>query len=183
MASIWEWLVIGVFVFQILVLVGLFFVLRRVQKGPIADVINHVVPIARRVSRLSIVGWDVYKRHKVHVIRAVPEVKGIIEGVKYGTRTDLGTPITYKSLLFSFWKTQVNLLSVRSTTSTLSSMLGGTKNTSTGKSKRKPAPRRSLIDRMGFVPPIARKLHFVPMAWRIGKQVFHEIKRQGLLKR
>jgi hypothetical protein len=182
--SFWDGLVIGVALAQVGVMVWLGYVLYRVKKGPVDDFVVKGGKIVLRANLLGLRGMQLFASNLSRGEGLVKQVKGIAEGVQYGTRTDFGDRISYKSLLASWLSLQTSLATAAAAFGLVKGIGGrlfGGKTVSPATARRNPPPgppRRSLLDRMGLVAPamkpLGRLLQYLPL----GLEIYREARRR-----
>jgi hypothetical protein len=178
--SFWDILIITLGIAQMIVLVWVTYAVLRIKRGPVARFLPRVVSIVKNTAKIGAVGVASVALLDERVQGVKGEVRGIAEGVKYGTRLDLGDSISYKSLLET-------LATVRSARGMLRGGLAFLNRWRNRKAPPGPAAaqskrnRRSLADRLGLVPPIARPLGRVLHYVGIARDVHRELRGRGIL--
>ena len=185
--TIWDVIILTLAAGQLIALIVLGVFLVRLKNGPVLRFVALIRKLMMRGGLLASIGLRVFEANRKEVTSLVTEVAGIAEGVRYGTRMDFGDRISYASLL-------TTLGSLRSARVFLGNALGFVKRrkkeiaplpgplpAKVGKRPvARPTPRRSLVDRMGLVPPIARPLGRLWQIGQIALEVRRELQRRGI---
>lgn len=182
--NIWDIIVITVVLLQCAALFWLAYAGLQLWKGPFSRYIRMGLRLTKTGTRIGVNGLTLFGRNWLKGEELVREVKGIAEGIQYGTRTDFGDQISYRSLLAGWLSLQTSLGSALAVLGFLKG-LGKKKDVPPPGPQGTPArtprpPRRSLADRMGLIPPAARPLGRLYNYGRMAWEVRNELKRRGI---
>lgn len=184
--SFWDWVITLIALLQLGMFAWLGYALYKMRKGPVNAFITRGSRLALRVNLLAKRGMQIFAGNFARGEELATHVKGIGEGVRYGTRTDFGDRITYRSLLASWASLQTGLGTVSAALGFLRGMgtrINPPKVALAGGSRQRTAPppgpvRRSLLDRMGLVPPIAKPLGKVWQYMPLALDFYREFRRR-----
>jgi hypothetical protein len=183
--SVWDYVIITLGVLQLAVIAWVVIVALRVKDGPIAAILKRLPSFAKNSARLTgaVLATTTMLEERTQSLKG--HGFGIFASVQRGVNLDFGDKVTWRSVLAA----------VASTRSTYASVLGGLALLKQGKTflqqrqtKNPPGPAvasrpvsRSLADRLGLIPPIAKPLRRVLGYALTGRDVYRELRSRGLL--
>jgi hypothetical protein len=160
-------------------LVWLVVALLRLKNGPIFGFI-------RQGRKMSGVTWrllgGLYRLtygNDDRVTHLASDVSGIAEGLRSAVKTPAGATINYRTVAAAWGTLRTGRRLLRQASGLLNRRKGAV--TAAVPARRHAAPTRSLADRLGLVPPTAKRLgRALPFA-RGAVAAYRELRRRGLI--
>jgi hypothetical protein len=176
--SVWDIVIIILGVAQIIAVIAVIVAVLKVKNGPLMRFIPPILRIAKNGAKIGGIGVMSVAMLDERAQGLKKEVVGIVDGVQYGTNLDFGDKITYRGILGAL-----------TTARTARGMLFGglaflqraRRKAPPGPAAAQPRPRRSVADRLGLVPPIARPLGRIYGHAMTARNFYRELKKQGVL--
>ncbi|GAB4461388.1 MAG: hypothetical protein OHK0029_26650 [Armatimonadaceae bacterium] len=178
--TVWDGIIIALFVLQLAALGAIGYYGLKIKNGPVSGVIRRIKRLLLSVRSLARSGQTVYVGNAAQVRALWLELQGVWQGVDYATRSDFGRDITYKSLFKLYGTAQATRLMAANA---LGFVFKKTKQSSVPQKQaagKRTAPRRSLADRMGLVPPVAKHFGKFYAIGRTALLTYRQLKQQGL---
>lgn len=152
--TIWDWVIILLFLAQIGVIVWVVLLALQIKNGPVTTMLGRVRPIMASGKAIAAAGQEEFGQNRTRLMAAVAEVQALIAMLRRDNIAALNAamPINYQS--------------IRGALATAQMVRGGWKQIQRARKKTanppgpaKAARRQSvtIADRMGLVPPIVRK--------------------------
>jgi hypothetical protein len=175
--SVWDIVIIVLAVAQLIALGAVFYAVLQIKKGPLARFLPRIVSIVKNGGRLSAAGVLSVAMLDERTKALKQEIIGIADGVRRGANLDFGETVTYRSILGAWG----SLRTARGLLGGALSLLRRRQTTNPPGPATANLPRRSLADRIGLVPPIARPLGRLFGHAMTARDVYRELKGRGLL--
>jgi hypothetical protein len=176
--SVWDVVIIVLGVAQIIAIIVVGVAVQKVKNGPIMRFVPRIMNIAKNGAKIGGIGVMSVAMIDERAQGLKKEAVGIVEGVQYGANLDFGDRITYRGILGA-------LTTARTARGMLLGGLAflqrGRRKAPPGPAAAQPKPRRSLADRLGIVPPIARPLRRIFGHAMTAREFYRELKKQGVL--
>jgi len=178
-----DYLIIGLFVLQIAALIGIARVILRIKRGPVDNLIGHTQSLAEHGKSMATAGKSVFEANRERVMAIAADASGLISAVRGGRNANAlaSEPITYaklRELLTTIGKIRTGL-------GVAGALRRGGIKAAIAHGRPKPtksgAPRRSLVDRLGLLPPAARKLAPILRVARTAFGVHRQLRQRGMM--
>jgi hypothetical protein len=174
----WDWLVVGIAVVTVIALVWLVVVLLQLKNGPVNGFIRRGRTTSSVVWRLLGGLYRVTYGNDDQLTHVQSEIVGIADGLSSAVKTPAGATINYRTLLAAWGALRTGRGVLRQASGLLNRPKRGANAAMTATAV---PPRHSLVDRLGLVPPAAKRVgRALPFA-RGAFAAYRELRRRGLL--